>query len=190
LISSSKGTFKSFKISLNNVNQAKEAFDIIHPLWKKETVPKQSTLRRQSVKSSKEMDKIFQELPASDWELILSGAKSISLPYGSVILEQGEKYQKMFQINRGVCKAELALDGDKKKVNEMKVGETFGEISFLENNGASVSVIVDSEDGVDLTVVDGYYINTLINTKPHFGANFYKYLAVLLSYRIRQKETK
>lgn len=69
----------------------------------------------------------------------------------------------------------------------MKSGETFGEISFLQNSGASAFVISDSEDGVDLTVVDGFFINALMSIKPHIGTNFFKYLAILLSFRIRQR---
>lgn len=99
---------KNYRISFSNSNQSKEGFDILHALWQKQTLPEISSPRRRStLKRSREIESIFQELPNEDWDLIVSGAKSITLPKNGIILFQGEKYQKMFQINRGVCRIEV-----------------------------------------------------------------------------------
>jgi CRP-like cAMP-binding protein len=69
----------------------------------------------------------------------------------------------------------------------MKVKETFGEISFLiGGNGASAFVVAEEE--VELTVIEGYYINALFNVNPQFAGRFYKYLAFLLAHRIKQRQ--
>lgn len=56
----------------------------------------------------------------------------------------------------------------------MHEGETFGEISFLQGKGATASVVADSETGVDLTIIEGYFINALFNIHADFAGRFFK----------------
>ena len=75
-------------------------------------------------------------------------------------------------------------------LGRMKQGETFGEISFLNPNkkGANASVIADSDEGVELVIIEGYYINALFNINVHFAGRFYNYLCYLLAHRIKQRQ--
>jgi hypothetical protein len=75
----------------------------------------------------------------------------------------------------------------------MVQGETFGEMSFLiprKGQGAYASVIADSEEGVDLIIIEGYYINALFNIDPQFAGHFYKYLCFSLAHRIKQRQSE
>lgn len=100
---------KNYRISFANSAQTKEAFDIISELWQKRSIPDnvETPKRKDTLKQSQEIDKIFEELPRDNWDAILTASKSITLPRNGVILSQGEKYQKMFQINRGTCRIEV-----------------------------------------------------------------------------------
>ena len=71
----------------------------------------------------------------------------------------------------------------------MNQDETFGEISFLQggSRGANASVIANSDDGVELTIIEGYYINALFNVNPGFAGRFYQYLSMVLAHRINVK---
>ena len=65
-------------------------------------------------------------------------------------------------------------EGERIVLGHMGQDETFGEISFLQGKGASASVVADSEDGVDLTIVEGYFINALFNIHADFAGRFFK----------------
>lgn len=54
------------------------------------------------------MSHIYQVLSPMDWDMILKGAKSITVPKNGVIITQGEKYQRIYQINRGECRIEVS----------------------------------------------------------------------------------
>lgn len=80
--------------------------------------------------------------------MILKGAKTLTVEKDNVIVRQGEKYQRIYQINRGQCRIEVEKEGKKVVLGKMQQGETFGEVSFLlQESGASASVIADSADG-------------------------------------------
>lgn len=70
----------------------------------------------------------------------------------------------------------------------MNQGETFGEISFLKGKGANASVIAHTDEGVELTIIEGYYINALFNINPGFAGRFYKYMCFLLAHRIKLRQ--
>ena len=62
-----------------------------------------------SPESSAMMDKqnVRKVLSSEDWDLILKGAKTLKIPKDTVILSQGEQYQRIFQITKGVCRIEV-----------------------------------------------------------------------------------
>jgi len=89
----------------------------------------------------------------------------------------------------------------------MKQNEMFGEISFLEGGGASVTVVAD-EDGTELSIIEGfsqptqssillltrrfclsigYYINILFTHLPGFAGRFFNYLCTVLAARLQKK---
>ena len=106
-----------------------------------------------------ELEEIFNILNKKDWELLLQGAKTQSYNADQIIVSQSEQYQRIYQINKGTCRIEVEKDGQRRKLGVMKENETFGEISFLTGSGASAYVIAD--ENVQLTIVEGYYINAL-----------------------------
>jgi hypothetical protein len=132
--------------------------------------------------------------------MILKGAKTITVAKDCVIITQGEKYQRIYQINRGQCRIEVEKEGKKVVLGKMYQDETFGEVSFLlQESGASASVIADSDGGmnpnykiidlkiVDITIVEGYFVNALFSVNLDFAGRFFKYLAAVLSIRIKER---
>jgi CRP-like cAMP-binding protein len=94
-----------------------------------------------------EASQIFKSLPQSDWEQLLQGAKTITVAKDAVIITQGEEYQRIFQINSGLCRIEINKEGKRVRLGSMGQDETFGEISFLNGgSGASAHVIADVDD--------------------------------------------
>eukprot|EP01103_Thecamoeba_quadrilineata_P019456 TRINITY_DN7892_c0_g1_i1.p1 TRINITY_DN7892_c0_g1~~TRINITY_DN7892_c0_g1_i1.p1 ORF type:complete len:1077 (+),score=244.67 TRINITY_DN7892_c0_g1_i1:35-3265(+) len=125
-------------------------------------------------------------LTDTDWKHILEGAKSKIHKRDEVIIQEGQQYQRLYQINRGSCRIEKATQ----VLGRMETQEMFGEISFLEGGsgaGAAVTVIAD-EDEVELAIIEGYFINILFHTMHGFAGRFYHHLCKLLSQRITKMD--
>jgi len=119
--------------------------------------------------------------------MILEGAKTETIPKGVMVVQEGSKFQRIFQIHRGCCRIELRTNGEVVNINRvLRAGETFGETSFVLDQKPICSVIADSDDGVDVTIIEGYFINTLFTMDARFAGRFYRYLCVLMVYRIRE----
>eukprot|EP01114_Cavostelium_apophysatum_P011920 TRINITY_DN2649_c0_g1_i2.p1 TRINITY_DN2649_c0_g1~~TRINITY_DN2649_c0_g1_i2.p1 ORF type:complete len:1487 (-),score=443.17 TRINITY_DN2649_c0_g1_i2:51-4511(-) len=194
---------KHFKFGFKNKQDASDALEFIKQLSAKKPLPGTRLSRvfttelatprsRSSTLDTDEMGRVFKVLPAEDWDLFLKGAKSLHVDKDGAVTTQGEVYQRIYQISRGHCRIEIVKEGQRIVVGKMGQGETFGEISFLNEGkgGASASVIADSEGGVELTIIEGYFINALMNVNQAFGARFFKYLAALLAARIRERERR
>jgi CRP-like cAMP-binding protein len=185
-------------------SEAETAYRFIQRIWQRRNLrsssmeaPQAGSTRVLSLQEAEEENKAndtFSVLPAADWELLLSGAKSVTVPRDEIIITQGQKYQRLYQISRGRCRIELdkapppdspeGTPSEHLVLGTMEQGELFGEISFLRGVGASATVIADSET-VDLTIIEGYFVKTLFGIDPSFAGRFYKYLAALLAHRIR-----
>lgn len=73
-------------------------------------------------------------------------------------------------------------------VGEIGQNEIFGEMSFLEGQAASATVI--SVEPVELYVIEGFTIKRLLQSHPDLGARFFKYVASVLEERLTQRERK
>eukprot|EP01117_Protostelium_nocturnum_P015941 TRINITY_DN6213_c0_g1_i1.p1 TRINITY_DN6213_c0_g1~~TRINITY_DN6213_c0_g1_i1.p1 ORF type:complete len:1371 (-),score=496.08 TRINITY_DN6213_c0_g1_i1:61-4173(-) len=143
-----------------------------------------------SVRSAEEALAQELSLTQEDWDLILNGAECETYMKDMVILSQGESFGKIYQIGNGLCRIEKQNESGKTEiVGTMNGAEMFGEISFLSGQGASVSIIADEND-VDIYVIDRVHILGLFEKHPGMGGKFYKFMALILSRRIRQREVE
>lgn len=178
----------TFQFSFRDERWRNEAFDMLSSLW-------QSSLRNSSIpesaiseinkKASKE-SLIYDDpeaLNKEDWDMLLQGAKLQSYPKDTVIVQEGDNFQRIYQIVEGVCRIEKGG----KRLGQMVSGQTFGEISFLLSGGASASVIAESEN-VEVYILEGYFINILFGRKPELAGRFYKYLADSIQRSLRSRE--
>ncbi len=125
-------------------------------------------------------------LTNEDWEALTQGAKKVLLQRGEVIMKEGESYQRMYQIVRGCVRVEKVLDGESRVLTRMHCSETFGDMSFLTGAAASATCIADSDE-CELTILEGYYVNTVFSMRPDLAGRFYKFLAMLITARIERK---
>merc|ERR1712146_179521 len=91
-----------------------------------------------------------------------------------VVVAQGEEHHSIFQIGVGDCRVEILTDeGATRVVGQMRQPEMFGEISFLNadgGSGASVSVVADDDEVVDIYIIDADYIAALFLKDAAQGA--------------------
>jgi len=129
-------------------------------------------------------------LTADDWKLILDKSKQYVFSKNQVVIREGDSSpQNLYQLSQGRCRVEQQRPEDDSVVTlgVLQPGETFGEISFLQDSQITASVVAD-EDGVEVYVIEGDYLNDIFNEHPGIPGRFYKYLATLISNRLHNRE--
>lgn len=153
-------------------------------------------------------DDVFEEsqkkiLTPTDWELMLNGAKKVIFKDGEFIIRAGESYQKIYHIVRGNCIVEVERDGQMVIINRMGENTTFGEMSFIkqtEDNEYKASASVIAVDEVEISIIEGYFLNIIFDMHPGLGetrvlafvhlkscsteVRFFEYLCHVLAQRI------
>lgn len=122
-----------------------------------------------------------------DWRLVLQGAKGLNFEKDAVILKEGTDIGAIYQIVQGNCRIEKETPEGKKVLGSMEQGQLFGEMSFLQGGGATVSVVADEE--VTVYVIEGGYINALFGRYPDLAGRFYHFLSSVLANRLNKRES-
>jgi len=123
-------------------------------------------------------------LTDDDWKVLLENARQVSYGKGDIILEEGSKMRAIFVLDRGYASIESSDRGRGIRLNQIGPGEIFGEVSFLEEEGASASVI--AEEDAQVKIIDETQLQSLLNSVPGLSARFYQSLALTLAQRLRR----
>lgn len=141
------------------------------------------------------VEKPVKGLPEKrDWTFLMQTAKTVSLEKDEVVIREQHRVQKIFQLVSGKLRVEKQVPsnapGEQYKdllLGTIEPGDSFGEISFLDQGLASASVIVQSSQ-CQLFVLEKHVLDLICFLDITFALKFYKYLAVELSKRLRQRE--
>lgn len=138
-----------------------------------------------------EESSLQQEISLSqeDWNIILQGAKFLTFMKDEIILEPADESTNIYQIGRGNCRVEVQENGKTKVLGIMNNSEMFGEISFLNGTGATVSIVAN-ENNTHIYCIEREYIAKLFEKIPGTAGKFYKFLSWVLARRIRQRESE
>lgn len=123
-------------------------------------------------------------LTVEDRTLLLEQGEIASYAPEEVILEEGGKKNALYILLDGAARVERTHMGKRMAVATLKAGDIFGEISFLEEVGASASVVADANARV--LAIGGRRLNSLLQSVPGLGSRFYQSLAVILARRLRE----
>jgi hypothetical protein len=126
-------------------------------------------------------------LTQDDWENILKGANLVTLAKDEVIINEGDKLQRIYQVAKASCRIEKGIERKTVLGRMGKEDGVFGEISFLEGGAATASVVAD-ENEATVYIIEGYYLDILFQRNPRLSGRFYHYLAQLLAKRVAQRE--
>lgn len=126
----------------------------------------------------------FDYLTNDDERLLLERSTRMSFHAGESILEEGSRRQAIFVIRSGIVGVEVAHLGRGVAIRQLGPGEVFGEMSFLESAAASASVF--AREDVELDIVEGTYVHSLLASVPGLAARFYQSLATMLAKRLRE----
>ena len=130
------------------------------------------------------MGRMFRFLTRQDTELMLEKAESLHYSRNQVILEEGSRKQAIYIIRKGIVRIERSHLGQGIAIAHRKAGDLLGEVSFLDENAASASVIAEGD--VEVDVIGGQDVYSLLSSVPGFSSRFYQSLSFILSQRLRE----
>ena len=131
------------------------------------------------------MAKIFKFLRDEEHNQLLQSCERKAYKSGAELIKEGEKQTALYVIVKGEVKVQRDHDGFAIELSRAGQGEIFGDMSFIEGQAASASVIAGDEE-VLAFVITHNHMTTLMGQNPAFAARFYQSLAEILSRRLRE----
>eukprot|EP01124_Arcella_intermedia_P009174 TRINITY_DN15952_c0_g1_i1.p1 TRINITY_DN15952_c0_g1~~TRINITY_DN15952_c0_g1_i1.p1 ORF type:complete len:1775 (-),score=412.71 TRINITY_DN15952_c0_g1_i1:1327-5910(-) len=171
--------------SLRNIEKA---YKILHDVWNAKKLSSSGNPAKETNRSLQKKDKdLTKQLKPTpkDWEILLKGSRTVSYKKDEVIMKEDENYRQIYQVSRGVCK--IMKNGVEHPLGKIRKKQIFGEISFLEDGKATANVIA-GDDGVQVTIIEGYFLNILFQHYPDLSGRFFHYIAGILARRIKKRE--
>ena len=128
----------------------------------------------------------FIFLHKEERDFILEQSEYVTLSDNEVLLAEGFHNQSMYIVTEGEFRVEQAkgpVGGTfyRLELARLRPGAVFGEMSFLNKDGASATISAVGES--EVLHVKSSVITALIDTIVGFDGRFYKSLAVMLSRR-------
>jgi CRP-like cAMP-binding protein len=119
-------------------------------------------------------------LTANDWALIADKAARMKFKAGDAIAQQGKRSHGLYVLLSGA--ASVHIPG-KEILPSLQPGDVCGEISFLDEQPATVTVT--AKDEVEAYYLDRPTLQSLFELYPHLGSRFFQSLAISLARRMR-----
>ncbi len=129
------------------------------------------------------MFKSLSLLTDSDWHTLRASAQELRFQNNQVIITAGSDQDTIYLILSGYVRITGEVDGHSITLHRLGPDETFGEMSFLEEQGASASVVAEGE--VVVEAIESNKLKSLLSSDPGFSARLFHSLAVTLSQRLR-----
>jgi len=142
-------------------------------------MPKPTQQQDLSILSSAKHGMVY--LTANDWALIADKATRLQFKADERIITQGKRTHGVYLLIKGAASVQIP---------EMEIppaigpGEVCGEISFLDEQPATVNVV--AKEAVEAYYLDRPTLQSLFELFPHLGSRFYHSLASSLSRRLRE----
>jgi len=142
-------------------------------------MPKATQQQEVSVLSSSKRGLVY--LTANDWMLIADKAVRRQFKAGDSIIQQGKRTHGIFVLVKGKASVEIP---SQETLPAVAPGEVCGEISFLDEEPATVNVV--ASEAVEAYYLDRPTLQSLFELDPHLGSRFYHSLACSMSRRLRE----
>ena len=120
-------------------------------------------------------------LTTNDWMLIADKAARLKFKAGDWIIQQGKRTHGVYVLLKGTAEVQIPSQQVQPALGP---GEVCGEISFLDEQPATVNV--RAKEAVEAYYLDRQTLQTLFELYPHMGSRFYHSLASSLSRRLRE----
>jgi len=132
----------------------------------------------------------FQELNDDEIATLLEGARLLDYKADTRIMREGENQNRIFVILDGeVSVVRLGSDGEETELTSpLGPGDTVGEMSFIDELGASATLIARTP--VKVKAIDKDLVEQLKNDNATFAERFYLSLLYTVIRRLRVLDYK
>ena len=115
----------------------------------------------------------------------LAGAQPAAYPKDAVIVADGVAVTDIFTVKSGTVRVEKAQSEATKSavVNMLQAGQTFGEMSYLDDEAPCASCIADS-DSVQVIKVSKSALTAVLAREPELSSKFHHQLAINVTQRL------
>jgi extracellular factor (EF) 3-hydroxypalmitic acid methyl ester biosynthesis protein len=132
-----------------------------------------------------EIEQAFPEMKDAERQALLSLATTRSFVSGDSIITQGSIHEQLYVIRRGNARI-LQQGFDQANVEftgPLGPGDLFGEMSFLDGNKASATLIADGD--VEVYQFNNDDVSALLEKDTEMGMRFYRSLLKTMCRRLR-----
>ncbi len=129
------------------------------------------------------MSDVFQFLTSDDLRLLAEKAKRVTYATGEIVLSEGHETKGIFVLRSGRVKIEKRLSKPPHTITTLGPGEVFGEVSFVDSQLASASVV--AIEAAEADVLEKADVFSLLTSVPGLSSRFYQSLALKLTERLR-----
>ncbi len=126
---------------------------------------------------------VFNKLDVRDWSAFFRAGVRLDFDHNAIILREGQPGDAIYFLTEGEVRVEQKNSNVSIELARITAGSIFGEISFLDGESVSASVI--AEGYVELIRVGESDLEALIGEDSRFASHFYQSLAVTLARRLR-----
>jgi len=170
-------------------------YDFITALWERERkVPLVPDEIKDKVKDKKELTisslpllnktRVNLDFSEDDWKLITKGAQLLNFNSDDVIIKKGELSTKIYQLVNGSVVEGNTYGTSKNYQNIYYKGDLFGVVAFLNRES---SAIVKALEKTQVLVIEGYYLNILIQHDPSLAGRFvmFKFIVSMCNFDLQ-----
>ena len=125
----------------------------------------------------------FAFLSEADHQALFAKAQRVHYPAGAVVLEEGSQRRSLCLVRHGFVCVQQNYNGRGITLAQLGPGSFFGEVSFLEQAGASASSV--AVQAVEIDEIAEEHVHALLASVPGFATRFYQSLATELAHRLR-----
>jgi CRP-like cAMP-binding protein len=126
---------------------------------------------------------ILGHLSEHDIDWLISVGHRETLAPGEVLIQKGTHSPAVYILLDGELDVFMGKDANSPRISTMFYGELVGELSFVDANPASATVIAKRESV--LFVLPTAILVEKLKADAAFGRNFYRAIAIFLSDRLR-----
>ena len=125
------------------------------------------------------------------WNPWLSEDRAALLAHGCVLhfaanntlIAQGHVSDALYFMLKGTARVDRTTGDTVATVATLESGDLFGEVSFLQGETTTATVVAASD--IEVLALDKPALDHLLQDSPAFAARFFQHLAVVLSARLR-----
>lgn len=127
----------------------------------------------------------FRNLTDDERETLMQVAVGNAYGSGDTVINQGDRVENLMVVAQGMLRVTHVFEGGhlSEFVGPLGPGDVVGEMSFVDGQGASATLIADGD--TEVLTIPRNAIDALMSENPTFAGRLYKDLLLHLSRRLR-----